>query len=164
MAADWRDRPVEEQRLFNPAFVALVLRQTADGYASVALSPLPIMLALLAPAVLLHRHSREALPYTTSTDLLIWMQEHPDIRFLAAARARRLAPFVKEAVLFGSAAGVLQVDARGIAIGPARVPVAAIGRIPHEAGECFNRARHVGRWMARSGSLVYQLSLWGIAP
>jgi hypothetical protein len=122
------------------------------------------MLALLAPAIILHRHSRESLPYTTRTDLLVWMQEHPDIRFLAAGRAKRLAPLSKEAMLFGSAHGVLAIDTDGVRPGAKRVPAAAIGRIPHEAGICLDRSRHLGRWMARSGSLVYQLSLWGVSP
>jgi hypothetical protein len=161
---DWPRRPVEEQRLFNPAFLALVLRQTAAGYAQEAGQPLPLMLGFVAPAVVLHRSSRDALPYTTRADLLVWLQEHPDVRFLAGARARRLAPLVKTALVFGSSLQVLEVDAAGISVGTAVITAAAVERVPGDAGSCLSRARHFGRWAARSGSIVYQMTLWGVAP
>ena len=161
---EWARRSVEEQRLFNPAFLALVLRQTAVGYAQEAGQPLPLMLGFVGPAVVLHRSSRDALPYTTRTDLLVWLQEHPDVRFLAGARARRLAPLVRTALVFGSNLRVIEVDVGGVSVGTAAITTAAIERVPGDAGSCLSRARHFGRWAARSGSIVYQMTLWGVAP
>ena len=154
----------EETRLFNPAFLSLIVREAAKGYSQETQAPFPLPLAFVVPAVTLHRRSREALPGTVRTDLLVWMQQHPEIRFLAAGRAARLSIYVKQGILLGSHARILNVGPSGLGVGEGLVSNSALSRVTLEAGSCLSRARFMGRWMARSGSPIYQLTLWGIVP
>ena len=109
----WTERSREEAFLLNPSFLALLVWSTTVGYREVTGTGLPYELAFLALPISLHRHTREALPRGIQTSLAAWLQENTYFRVGFSERAKALAPFVREGVLFGSTHGLLAIDNGG---------------------------------------------------
>jgi hypothetical protein len=162
--ASWEERVREEANLFNPYFLAIVVRQVARAYETARGEALPWPFPFLCVPLLLHEQSREQLPYNSRTDLVVWLTEHPDIRFLTPGRVRLLRPHVREALLVGVREGILTLSRPALAIsqGPTRITQARLDRTVATAGEVVKEATKFGRWLARNGSWQYQLTLWGV--
>src|SRR5689334_22312029 len=79
-ALAWQRRPFEERTSLNPAFLALTIRSSADGYCGETNDALPVALAFLAAPLALHRTTRDSLPSIISTSMAIWLQDHPFLR------------------------------------------------------------------------------------
>lgn len=163
----WADRPVEEANLFNPAFCATVLANAVHEYARKANKPFPFALAFLVLPIVLHQATREALPHSTITSLLPWVQQNRDRLVSFAQRVSRLGPITREAVLFGILHDALATDPNG------NIVVGAKRRTPtekrtelytSEVRDCIDRAGFVGRWFAVAGTIATIYSAWGISP
>lgn len=161
---DWRERVREEANLFNPYFLAVAVRQVAKAYEGERGASLPWALPFLFVPLLLHEHSRKSLPYTSRTDLVVWLTDHPDVRFLTPQRVVALRPYVREAILVGVRDGLLAVNRSDltIAVGATRITQARIDRTGEAAGDILKAAPKLGRWLARNGTWQYQLTLWGV--
>jgi hypothetical protein len=157
----WRGRPLEERTNYNPAFLALLLREAAGSYHEESQLPLPAPLAFIALPLVLHRPTRESLPNIISTSMPVWLQEHQVLREGFAARARAVAPAVREALVVALASGVVRLD--GGAFASAAEPFRA-RRATAETRAIIRRARFVGRWLARAGDVETIYFLWGIKP
>lgn len=161
----WRDRVREEANLFNPYFLAFSVRQVSKAYYEERGERLPWALPFLFVPLILHEHSRERLPYTSRTDLVVWLTDNPDIRFLTPRRVQLMRPFVQEALLVGVRDGLLAIDrpSLGIGVGDRRVVQARLDRTELVAGDVLKACPKLGRWLARNGSWQYQLTLWGVS-
>jgi Family of unknown function (DUF6521) len=155
---------MEEAALFNPAFLSLLIRQMTVGYDTVAGAGLPLVLAYIGAPLVLHKGTREILPATRRTDLLEWLSKHPETRLLTPPRARRVAPYLREALLFGLVHKILFLGGDVIEVGSKPVGQSGLRSLGGDASVCLDRARHVGRWMASSGPVTYQLSVWRVVP
>src|ERR1039457_46678 len=109
----WSARAVEEANLFNPAFCAALLAQAADGFSKKSHSPLPFALAFLILPIALHHGTREALPHSTVTSLLNWIQENKSQLVDFPQRVSRLLPITREAIQFGIAHNILELKTTG---------------------------------------------------
>lgn len=161
----WSDRVREEANLFNPFFLAIVIRQVTKAYEAARGERLPWSLPFLFVPLLLHEHSRESLPYTSRTDLVVWLTDHPDVRFLTPQRVRLLRPYVQESLLVGVRDGLLSLERSSltIGVGDTRITQARIDRTDLVAGEVLKASPKLGSWLARNGSWQYQLTLWGVS-
>lgn len=161
----WGDRVREEANLFNPYFLSLAVRQVAKAYEAERQQRLPWALPFLFVPLLLHEHSRDKLPYTSRTDLVVWLTDHPDIRFLTPQRVRLMRPYIQEALLVGSRDGLISFYRHDltIGVGEKRVTQARLDRTDLVAGEVLRACPKLGRWLARNGSWQYQLTLWGVS-
>ena len=162
---EWDTRVREEANLFNPYFLAITIRQVAHAYEVARGEGLPWPLPFLCVPLLLHEHSRQQLPYSSRTDLVVWLADHPDIRFLTPGRAERLRPHVRESLLVGVRDRTLTIEHPALTIsgGPARLTQARLGRTAASAGEILGQATKLGRWLARNGTWQYQLTLFGVS-
>lgn len=160
------ERPQEEAYLFNPAFLGLVLWSTGTGYREQTGKGIPFELAFVALPLSLHKGTREALPHSIRTSLAAWLEGNTDLRVGFPERARGLAPFVREAILFGSAHGLLAVDERGQLLAPPmQHPLKHyLSEATEEVRNCILRAEFVGRWFGVSGTGTTIMSLWGVTP
>lgn len=86
----WSNRVVEEANLFNPAFCATLLAKTTEEFSKKANQLLPFALAFLVLPIVLHRGTRLALPGSTITSLLPWMQDNREQLVDFAVRVQRL--------------------------------------------------------------------------
>ncbi len=160
----WPERPEEEARLLNPAFLGLLVRSAAAGYKETSGKGIPMELAFVALPVTLHKTTREALPRSVRTSLATWLMASPQCRIGFAERARGLAPFVREAILFGAAHGLLDVADGGQLVPCSRLEemAAYLHTATDEARECVRRAEFLGRWFGGAGTPATILALWGV--
>ena len=163
----WSKRVVEEANLFNPAFCAVLLAKTSEEFTKKTQQPLPFALAFLVLPVVLHGGTRAALPGSTVTSLLPWLQEHREQLVNFSGRVQSLRAITREAILFGTQNETRAItDAGGIAVG-ARRQTATERRtalFTDEARDCVDRAGFLGRWLAAAGTPAVIYSAWGIAP
>lgn len=157
----WADRPVEEARLLNPAFLAAVLTAAAADFEATSGEPMPWTLSFLVPPLCLHERTREALPRNTRTHLSSWIQRNPEVRLAFGRRARPLVPLVQEALRLALRSGTLE-----ILDGALRASTTSRARDEHsvEVTDCFRAARFVGRWFAGRHDLPTIFALLGVRP
>ena len=163
----WSNRVLEEANLFNPAFCAVLLAEASKDFNNKASRPLPFALAFLVLPIILHRSTREALPASTVTSLLPWIQENREHLVDFSTRVQRLKTIGREAILFGVQTQSLSLSADGaLVLGQKRRSI-TVKRTPlftPEARACVERAGFIGRWFAVAGSTATIYAAWGIAP
>jgi Family of unknown function (DUF6521) len=161
----WSDRPVEQARLLNPAFLAALIWSCAEGYNSINAQGIPYPLSFVAMPIVLHKSTRERLPRAISTSLATWLRENPQVHIRFAERATSLVPLIKEGVLFGVNGQLLNVSSSRIAAATRPISMTSFLRdSSDEVRDCITKAKFVGRWFASSGDYVTIMSLWGVAP
>jgi hypothetical protein len=163
----WSNRVVEEANLFNPAFCATLLAKTADEFSKKANRPLPFALAFLVLPIVLHRGTRLALPGSTITSLLPWIQDNREQLVDFAVRVQRLRGITQEALLFGVQHEILALTVGGdLEVGAKRQATTSrrTGLFTDEARDCVDRAGFVGRWFAGAGTTATIYASWGITP
>src|SRR5689334_3040100 len=97
----WADRPPELAYLLNPAFCAVVLRDSVRAYRSRSMVGMPLMLTQLILPAALHKYTRSVLPRTARTRLHSWLQQYPLVRLNFTERVLALGPYTRESLLFG---------------------------------------------------------------
>lgn len=163
----WPVRVVEEANLFNPAFCATLLAKAADEFAKKSARPLPFALTFLILPTVLHHGTRSALPGSTVTSLLPWIQDNRDQLVNFAQRVQRLRPITREALLFGAQHQTLMLTVDGhVAVGPKRRSATErrTGLFTDEARECVDRAGFLGRWLSTAGTTATIYAALGVAP
>jgi hypothetical protein len=163
----WADRAVEEATLFNPAFCATLLAEAAGEFMKKAGRPLPFSLTFLILPIVLHGGTRSALPGTTVTALLPWVQDHREQLVDFGVRVQRLRAITREAIMFGTGHQTLALNAHGeLTVGTNRQSATAkrTGLFTEETRECVDRAGFIGRWFAAAGTPATIYAAWGIRP
>lgn len=163
MRVNWASLPREEKLLFNPAFLALLLARTSQGHASEVKAPIPIPLSFVSLTVVLYGPARTALPRNSRTNLLRWIETHPDISATIPIRASALASLLREGLLFALAHRICSLADGGLSISPylsLRNPRSSAD----EVTQCHRSALFMGRWLARAGSPETVLALFGVRP
>lgn len=163
----WSNRVIEEANLFNPAFCAILLAKAAEDFAKKAHRPLPFALAFIILPIVLHYGTRSALPGSTITSLLPWVQGNRAQLVDFATRVARLRAITREALLFGLQYQTLALTEEGDLIVGSKRQLVSKKRtelFTDEARECVDRAGFVGRWFAVAGPTATIYAAWGVAP
>ena len=164
-ATPWVERPPEQARLLNPAFIGATVWSCARGYSSTNDEDLPYALAFVAVPIVLHKTTREGLPRSTRTSMASWLAENARAHVGFADRAGALVPLVKEAVLFASTGALLTVNDGCLIAGHRPRSMARFEReAMNEVKACIKKAEFVGKWFAGSGDYATVMALWGVAP
>ena len=159
----WTQRPTEEANLFNPPFLCSLTYEFLKAHGNGA----PITLAVIALTTSLHRLSRERLPYSTVSSLYEWLQGNEDLLIGFAIRCRGIAPYVKEAILFGMSLEALAPgEAHDLQMGTKKAlfPKTFLDATTPETKDIIDRTKFMGRWLAKSGSEVSIAAAWGVKP
>lgn len=157
-------RPVEEQALFNPAFLALMIRRTADEHEQRGAGrPLPTMLAYLAAPLALHGPTRRQLPSHVTTQMGEWIRSHPDASAGLEVRSRALRPLVSAGLTMGLRHGLLVGEDGALRAAPLRRRPRGMARSA-EVDACIDKAGFLGRWFAEQPDALTVLALWGLRP
>src|SRR5687768_16652048 len=109
----WSKRVIEEANLFNPAFCSIVLAKAAREFHKKANRHLPFALGVLVLPIVLHQGTRTALPHSTVTSLLTWVQENRPQLVEFSKRVSSLMPITREAILFGVSHQNMALDTDG---------------------------------------------------
>jgi len=163
----WFDRVVEEAYLFNPAYCATLLAKTTDEFFKKTGRPFSFALTFLVLPVVLHQGTRRALPASTVTSLLPWIQDNREQLVDFALRVKRLKVITREAVLFGAQHQTLALTEQGnLIVGSKRQSATEkrTGLFTAEARECVDRAGFIGRWFAAAGTTATIYAAWGVSP
>lgn len=161
----WSDRPIEQARLLNPAFLAALIWSCTEGYCSIDQQGVPYPLLFVAMPVILHKFTRESLPRTVRTSLAAWLGENTQVHIHFTERATSLIPLVKEGVLFGVNGQLLNLSSSRIVAAPRPRSMARFLReSSNEVQDCMSKAKFVGKWFASSGDYVTVMALWGVTP
>jgi hypothetical protein len=163
----WEKRAVEEANLFNPAFCGALIVKAVEDFGRKTNHGFSLPLTFLVLPIVLHRGTREALPGSTITSLLAWLQDNRQQLVDFPDRVRRLKSITQEAIMFGLSQGVLAVAQDGsLHVGRNKIPVTerSMGSFTREARECIDRARFIGRWLATAGTTATIMASWGVAP
>ena len=115
---------------------------------------------------MLHRGTRGALPYSTVTSLLPWIQDNRQQLVDFATRVRRVRTITREAILFGLQHEFLGLEGTGLSVGPRRQSATEkrTGLFTDEVRECLDRAGFIGRWFAAAGTTATIYAAWGVTP
>jgi hypothetical protein len=159
----WEDRPIELANLLNPAFCALLLRETINGYTSTSHEALPYILSYLVLPIVLYTPCREELPKTIRTSLHSWLQENVALQYQVTKRIPRLVPYSQEAILFGIQHNWIRINSDGNMI-LGNGSMQNIFPEGTEPAECVKAARMIGRWFGNIADPVMILTFWGLRP
>lgn len=161
----WSNRPIEQARLLNPAFLAALIWSCTEGYYSTNQQGIPYPLLFVAMPVVLHKSTRIILPRSISTSLAAWLAENTQVHVYFTERSTSLVPIVKEGILFGVNGHLFSLNSSQILA--ARRP-RSMARFLRESSEevrdCMEKAKFVGRWFASSGDCTTVMALWGVMP
>lgn len=158
-----RVRPFEEEALFNPAFLALVLHRVAKEHEQRGGLAMPVVLAYLVPPLALHRATREALPGVATSQMGEWIRSNPLLITTLAERARSLRPLVSSALCMGLRHGALVTDGSNVRAGHLKRRTPGFPS-SQDAADCLTAAGFLGRWFAEQPDPVTVLALWGLRP
>lgn len=160
----WSERPTEVAGLLNPAFLAVLIRDAVKDFQRVSGAAMSYSLPFVMLPVVLHRPTRNRLPSTTAAVLHVWLEENEVVRIGFAQRAKRLSPFVREAILFGLQRRVFQIDDAGSLTDTRKQLRTFSGPPEAEHQQCRKQARFVGRWFAKFGDPETIYTMWGVCP
>lgn len=157
----WNRRPIEAN-LVNPAFCALVLRQSIEGYRQMASKGMDFSLAFLVLPVVLLKATRDILPTTIATKLHVWIQRHHEVRIGFAQHMQNLVPITKEALLFGMQHEAFKLDEQGALVVGLRALEPYEATPYSEVDDCLKKAFFMGRWFADAGSPASVVAAWDV--
>jgi hypothetical protein len=163
----WEKRAVEEANLFNPAFCGALIVKTVEDFAKKASRGLAFPLSFLVLPIVLHHGTRQALPGSTVTSLLPWLQENRQQLVDFPDRVRRLKSITQESIMFSMGQDVLVIAQDGsLSVGTKKISITdkSTESFTSEARECVDRARFLGRWLATAGTTATIMAGWGVAP
>lgn len=161
----WSERPVEQARLLNPAFLAALIWSCTEGYYNANQQDIPYPLLFIAMPVVLHKPTRAILPRSIRTSLAAWLADNTQAHIYFTERATSLVPIVKEGVLFGINGQLFSLSSSQISAAPRPRSMARFLReSSDEVRDCMDKAKFVGRWFASSGDYITVMALWGVMP
>lgn len=157
-------RPIEEEALFNPAFLALIVRAAAAEHeARSGGRGMPVILTYLIAPLALHGPTRRALPNNVTAQMGEWIRSHPQALVDLPNNARALRPFVSAGLRLGLSHDVL--EARDGAIQARALQRRPRGMTRSEDVEaCIGKAGFLGRWFAEQSDPLTAMAWWGVRP
>ncbi len=152
----------EEFSLFNPAFVAVLIRESAREHAREAKAPEPLPLGLASATIAMYPVLRGWLPSSTRSHLAKWMADHPEFRPEFQRLFQGSVAPLRAGLLFGLQSQALEMDGAAIAARDRRAKLP--NELSDETRAILDAAGLVGRWFAKAGSTPTVLSLLGFEP
>jgi hypothetical protein len=161
---EWEKRPIEIANLFNPAFGAIILRESIKAYQHESFVGMPYPLVFLILPLVLHKPSRQALPKTTATKLHGWILTTPQVGINLAERIRHLVPYTRETILFGMQMGIFNLDESGNFVLLKKRFAKPSWHKGTEPDLCRAKAEFLGRWLFKAGDISTIFIMLGVQP
>lgn len=164
MRRDWSARPFEVANLFNPAYCALIVRHSVEGYSVIKQRGLPYSLAFLALPIVLHAPSSRLLPTSAKTKLHIWLQQNPEIKLGFGERVRGTNDFTREAIFFGLRYGSLILTTGGTIVPVKKRRKALPWSEDSNPRALLRRANLIGKLFAAVDDVSNVFAMLGVRP
>ncbi|MFE6551707.1 three component ABC system middle component [Streptomyces sp. NPDC057746] len=153
----------EERALYNPAFTAVLCIRAVQGYDDKYAAACPLPVAVTASVMALQPAIRAALPATTGTGLMGWLEANEHVRIEMSRNATALATVVKPGLLFALQSRVMHCTAAGLIPVSRSLAKTVSGGTP-QTRAIQQAALMLGRWLPSTGSLGTVLTLLGVRP
>ena len=153
----------EERALYNPAFTAVLCTRAVQGYDKEYAAACPLPVAVTASIMALQPAIRTALPATTGTGLMGWLEANEHVRIEMSRNATVLATMVRPGLLFALQSRVMHCTAAGLIPVPRALAKTISGGTP-QTRTIQQAALMLGRWLPSTGSLSTVLTLLGVQP
>lgn len=162
----WSERAQDEANLLNPAFCCAVIASAVGFYNGRELKAMPLPLVFMVLPLVLHKTTREALPGSTRTSMVVWLHNNGSAKLLFHERLMALKPYTQEAIRFGFALELLSFGENGEV--RAKTTQADVNRylelLTDDARDCVLKSKFLGKWFESAGNPNSIMSLWGIRP
>ena len=159
----WKDRPDEVKTLLNPAFCGRVLYSAVAEYQKKTNRDFPFPLVYLVLPLVLPGHIRSEI--SSRTQLLNWVQNHPELIYDFGARANDLIEITNESLEFMLQCGYLKLTDTGEL--SKEITAGTLSKTRYtdaEVSDCLKKAEHVGRWFAAAGKTEQVYVCLGVRP
>lgn len=164
MIQPWNKRPTEVAHLLNPAFSALLLRESVRGFTSLNSSGMPFPIVFLVLPLTLHRSTRAALPNSIGTKMHPWIEEHQHVQVGFVKRCTAIVEHTREGLLYGIGADLITFT-ENAHIRPTRTRLKRVDwPVDSEPAACREAANFLGRWLSRAGDTATIFAMWGVRP
>ena len=159
----WDIRTHEVAYLLNPAFCGRILYSTIKTYNEISNRAFPFPLIYLVLPLVLHKRTRVNI--SSRTQLLGWVQKHPQLLIDFPRRTRELVPISNEAIEFLLQTGKILLTPNGeLEIVPTSRTLSKTKYVDSEVKECLIKAEHVARWFASAGKTETIYIVLGVRP
>lgn len=160
----WDLRPAEVAYFYNPAYVGRLLKEFITSYQSEKPEGVPFELIFIAIPLIILKSFRISLPNTTRTQLHNWIQDNTDYKIEFASIVRELSPFIKESLIFLLQRNILLISENGKLVAGSTRLTKKQAKDTVEILESINKAKFVGKWLAKAGEVTTIYAIWGIRP
>ena len=161
----WRERSVEEARIFNPAFCSELISRTVGKFHRSKQEALNLAIAFIVLPLTLHGPTRETLPKTTNKMFAGWVLDNAALLAELPSRVKHLKPVSREALLFAVSHRVIAFTATGLVPGTRPIRIDSKPSVStDEVGEIRSAADLLGRWFAAQWTQTSILQGMGVVP
>ena len=161
----WAERPVEEARIFNPAFCGELIARTVSEYHHTRHAALGVVAAFVVLPLTLHRPTRQALPRRANAAFAGWVANHAARLAELPERTKQLRPVSREALLFAVRHRILAFGDGGLVPGAQPVRLRAqLAVSTDEVRAIRSAAGLLGRWFAAQRTQISIFQGMGVAP
>lgn len=154
-------RPFEEEALFNPALLALLVRAAAHEHVTRSRRSMPVALGYVVAPLALHGPTRRSLPSNVTAQMGEWVRLNPEALVGLAERTRALRPFVSAGIRLGLRHQLIRGE-------PGALTALPLPRRPRgmarsgEVDACLTKAGYLGRWFSEQPDWTTALAWWGL--
>jgi hypothetical protein len=160
---DWNHRAKEIAYLLNPAFCGRILYNTIKVYIDESKRPFPFPLIYLILPLILHKRTRQLI--SSRTQLLIWLQRHPELIIGFAARAKDMVQITNEAIELLLQSGMINLtNAAELEVSHTVRPLSNTQYTNDEIKECISKGEHVAKWFVATGKIETIFVSLGVRP
>lgn len=162
---EWADRPPEIASLLNPAFCGLLISTALDAYTKNINKGAPYAFPFVMLPLVLHKPTRQAFPRSSRTAFSSWItSKNTAIAKVGfAERAKNLAPYVKEALIFSMQNDSIYVTKSGLLKTSNPTPK-SYPNATNDVNECIRAAVMCGKWFSMIGDFKTAMTLLGVKP
>ncbi|SEQ97829.1 three component ABC system middle component [Streptomyces radiopugnans] len=154
----------EERALYNSAFTGLVTARAVQGHQDHYRRRCPVAVAVLSAVMALQPSIRHALPNTTRSGLIRWLEENRAVKVAMADNATALSAVVRPGLLLALQTQMLYcADDGRLGVTTGRLKKVITGGTDEVIA--IQKAAHMlGRWLPSAGSLSTVMTLLGVRP
>lgn len=162
---EWADRPPEIASLLNPAFCEFLISTALDAYTKSINKGAPYVFPFVMLPLVLHKPTRQSFPRSSRTAFSSWITSANTAiaKVGFAERARNLAPYVKEALIFSMQNGRIYVTESGLLKTSIPTPK-SYPNATNDVNECIRAALMCGKWFSIIGDFKTAMALLGVKP
>lgn len=165
MLRSWEKRSPEVAALFNPAFTSVLICTALLEFKKGNECEAPYALPFILLPLILHPQTRMKLPRSSRTTFSAWItkEENAAIKVGFAVRAKNMAPYVKDALLFALKHKRISIDSNGMIMMTSDTKL-SVSNSTAEVSDCVRAAKLCGKWFSTIGDIETAMALLGIQP